>query len=188
MEVRATTVLEVLYPDIYVDSVLDIPVEQLRSRNVTSYILDLDNTMTEWNSSIVTPAMVVWIKGIKEQGGKTCIVSNNSEKRVVGVAEALEIPYVCRAGKPRRRAFQRALAKLEAVPRETAVVGDQVFTDILGGNLMGMVTILVSPINKREFLGTRVMRQVEKLVLIRIKARAAEGQWPSFPSDPHEPG
>lgn len=163
--------LKLFYPDIYVNSLVDIPVERLREKHITSYIMDLDNTVTEWNSNHLTDEVTEWVRALKEGGCKACIVSNNKEKRVAAVAGALEIPYVCRAGKPFRRAFRRALTQLGAAHNETAVVGDQIFTDILGGNLMGMVTILVNPINKREFLGTRVMsRNLEKLILGRIKA------------------
>jgi len=56
-------------------------------------------------------------------------------------------------------------------PSQVAVVGDQVFTDILGGNRLGLYTILVCPLNKKEFIGTRVVRQVEKAVLNRLKRK-----------------
>ena len=58
---------------------------------------------------------------------------------------------------------------------ETAVIGDQVFTDILGGNRMGLFTILVVPINKREFIGTRVMRKFEIMVLREIRKAIERG-------------
>ncbi|NLU49896.1 MAG: YqeG family HAD IIIA-type phosphatase [Syntrophomonadaceae bacterium] len=178
---------KIFYPDIYVDSVLDIPLDCLRNTNITSLILDLDNTITEWNSNRLAPEIAAWISDTKNKGFKVCIVSNNNEKRVLGVAEVLDIPCVCRAGKPLARAFRRALAKLGATPHETAMVGDQIFTDILGGNLMGMITILVSPINKREFMGTRIMRQVEKLVLTRLPTRMEKDR-PYPPSGPGKPG
>lgn len=164
--------LKLLSPDMFVNSILEVPAEKLARENITAYILDLDNTVTEWNSNRLTAETVSWFKGIKELGCRACIVSNNKEARVQAVAEILEIPYVYRAGKPLRRAFYRALEHLKTVPAQTSVIGDQIFTDILGGNLMGMFTILVAPINKREFLGTRVVtRQVEKLVLKSIKSR-----------------
>ena len=156
---------KILHPDMCVNSVLDIPVEELRQNRITSFILDLDNTMTEWNSNEVRPELIAWVDKLKETGGKACIVSNNKESRVKAVAHILDIPYVCRAGKPLRRAFRRALEQVGSLPEETSVVGDQVFTDVLGGNLMGMLTILVSPLNPREFFGTRIfLRNLERLV------------------------
>jgi HAD superfamily phosphatase (TIGR01668 family) len=148
---------------------MDIPLESLRRKKIASFILDLDNTVTEWNSNHLSPEIRGWVKKVKGAGGKACIVSNNSDQRVRGVAQVLDIPYVCRAGKPRRRAFRRALELMGTGPDQTAVVGDQIFTDILGGNRMGMVTILVTPLAKREFLGTRITRQLERLVLKRLK-------------------
>lgn len=156
---------KILHPDMCVDSVLDIPVEELRQKNITSFILDLDNTMTEWNSNQVRPEIVAWVGKLKEMGCKACIVSNNKESRVKAVAHLLDVPYVCRAGKPLRRAFRKALEQLDSSASQTSVVGDQIFTDVLGGNLMGMLTILVSPLNPREFVGTRLfLRNLEKLV------------------------
>ena len=80
-----------------------------------------------------------------------------------------------KAGKPRRRAFLRALEVMGSSAEETAVIGDQVFTDILGGNRMGLFTILVVPINKREFIGTRVMRKFEIMVLREIRKAIERG-------------
>ncbi len=167
---------KILHPDICVDSVLDIPLEELERRGITSFILDLDNTMTEWNNNEVKPEIIAWVDKLKKTGAKACIVSNNKESRVRAVAQVLDVPYVCRAGKPLGRAFRRALDKLGSRPEETSVVGDQVFTDVLGGNLMGMLTILVSPLNPREFIGTRLfLRSLERLVR-RSKMREREGE------------
>ena len=167
---------KILCPDICVDSVLDIPLEELGQKGITSFILDLDNTMTEWNSNELRPEITAWVAKLKELGVKACIVSNNKESRVKAVAHVLDIPYVCRAGKPLGRAFRRALEQLGSSPEETSVVGDQVFTDVLGGNLMGMLTILVSPLNPREFIGTRLfLRNLERLVR-RSKIKSGAGK------------
>lgn len=141
----------------------DIPLALLKARGIRGLIIDLDNTVTEWGRATLDRGVRRWFADLKEQGIKACLVSNNRSNRVKKVADALGIPGISRAGKPRRRAFRQAMAVMDTEAGGTAVIGDQVFTDILGGNRLGMYTILVMPINSREFIGTRMMRHVERI-------------------------
>ncbi len=100
-----------------------------------------------------------------------CFVSNNSDLRVKEIADLVDIPFVAWAKKPRRRSFRKAMALMATKPEQTAVVGDQIFTDILGGNRLGLFTVLVSPISRKEFVGTRLVRLLEKIILERNKRR-----------------
>lgn len=161
--------LKILYPDMYVNSLMEIPLEKLEILGKKAFILDLDNTVTEWNSNNIKEEIAEWFSLIKREGFKACILSNNREERVVAVAENLGIPYIHRAQKPRKGAFFRAADLMGVSGKQTVVIGDQVFTDVLGGNRAGLFTILVVPIAKREFLGTKISRIMEKLVLRRIK-------------------
>jgi HAD superfamily phosphatase (TIGR01668 family) len=81
----------------------------------------------------------------------------------------LKLPAVYNAAKPSRAAFRRALGFLGTAPEHTAVIGDQIFTDILGGNRMGLFTVLVVPMSTKEFIWTKFVRQVEKLILRKYK-------------------
>lgn len=161
--------LKKLYPKLYVPSLRDIPLRQFKEMGKKAFILDLDNTITEWNSSQVAEDVASWFIDVKEQGFKVCLVSNNSEQRVLKVAKSLGIPYVCKAGKPRRGAFYKALSLLQVAPEEAVVVGDQIFTDIWGGNRAGLDTVLVVPIARREFIGTKVSRFFEYFIIRRLK-------------------
>lgn len=162
-----------LYPCLYVNSLQEIPLKELKALEKRALILDLDNTVTEWNSNYIATEIAAWFANLQAQGFKACLLSNNTESRVAAVADSLGIPYVCRAQKPRRGAFYRALALLEVEAAETVVVGDQVFTDVLGGNRAGLYTILVSPLASREFMGTKMTRSLEFFVLRRIKKKVA---------------
>ncbi len=159
----------ILYPGLYVDSLLDIPLDELNNRGIKAFILDLDNTITEWNSNDVRFEVEEWFKLIKEQGYKACILSNNAERRIIQVADRLGIPFIHRARKPRRGSFLRAVALMEVNAAEAAVIGDQIFTDVLGGNRSGLFTILVKPLDKREFYGTKISRVMEIFVLRRLR-------------------
>lgn len=160
-----------LRPQLYVGSLLDIPLDKLRSRKIRAFIVDLDNTITEWNSRELRTEIASWFDSIKNQGFKACILSNNNEARIKEVAVRLGIPFIYRAKKPLRRSFRRALQIMSVNAGEAAVIGDQIFTDILGGNRAGLYTILVKPLARREFMGTKISRALELLVLryLRLK-------------------
>jgi HAD superfamily phosphatase (TIGR01668 family) len=106
-----------------------------------------------------------WLRRVQELGFRVCVISNGRPERVRRVGEALGLPAIAKAGKPSRSPFRNALTMMNATKERTAVVGDQVFTDVLGGRRMGLYTILVQPMARREFIGTRCVRQVEKLIL-----------------------
>jgi len=160
-----------LYPRLYVPALLDIPLEELGEKGIKAFILDLDNTITEWNNNSITEEVRQWFSQVKAAGFKACILSNNGEQRVLQVAKTLAIPYICRAQKPRRGGYYQAVARMEVKPEETAVIGDQIFTDVLGGNRAGLFTILVVPISSREFMGTKISRAMEYFVLRRLRKR-----------------
>lgn len=160
---------KLLYPDIYVDSILDIPLKKLQELNIKAFILDLDNTLTEWNSNDLRDEFIKWFEQINQLGFKACILSNNGEKRVLTVAQRLNIPFIFRAQKPRRKAFLRAVSLMKVKASETAVIGDQIFTDIMGGKRAGLFTILVVPIARREFIGTKISRLMEIFVLRKVR-------------------
>ena len=161
--------LKILYPDLYVDSLMDIPLQELKSSGKKAFILVLDNTVTEWNSNEIRAEVAQWFAQVKEQDFKACIISNNGAKRVEKVAHSLGIPFISRAGKPRRGSFRKAVSLMETIPEAAVVIGDQIFTDIMGGNRAGLFTILVVPIASREFLGTKISRALEYFVLKHIK-------------------
>lgn len=157
---------ELFKPTYQADSLDSIPMEMLKKEGIRGLIIDLDNTMTPWNDLEVGPKVTEWFQKVKEAGISPCIVSNNKRKqRVAIVAENLGIPFVYRATKPRAIAFRRGMKVLGTGISDTAVIGDQLFTDILGGNRLGLFTILVIPINDQEFIGTRFLRQMEKLLV-----------------------
>lgn len=161
--------MKILHPDLFVNSLLDIPLVTLREKQIEALIFDLDNTVTEWNSHLLRDDVARWFEMLRAQGFKACILSNNGEERVIKVARLLDIPYVHRAQKPRRVGFEKALALMEVSASQTAVVGDQIFTDIWGGNRAGLYTILVQPLAWREFMGTKISRMAEYFVLRKIK-------------------
>ncbi|MHB8124029.1 MAG: YqeG family HAD IIIA-type phosphatase [Desulfitobacteriaceae bacterium] len=157
---------ELFRPTLQAKSLDGISIERLVSEGIRGLIIDLDNTMTPWNDLEVGPRVSRWFSELQAAGIQSCVVSNNKHRRRVAVvAEKLGIPFVFRATKPRGKAFRAGMKILKTGPKDTAVIGDQIFTDILGGNRLGLYTILVLPISDHEFVGTRFLRQMEKLLV-----------------------
>ena len=161
-----------LLPREYVGSVQEIDPRRLFDMGLRAVLVDLDNTLVEWTRSDLEPEVEDWVREALWAGLKVCIVSNTRhEERIAGIARTLGIPYVLRARKPRRGAFRRAMALLGSGTADTAVVGDQVFTDVLGGNRLDVYTILCVPMPGREYPGMRLLRGIERLVLRRLVGR-----------------
>ncbi|HAG07627.1 MAG: HAD superfamily (Subfamily IIIA) phosphatase, TIGR01668 [Clostridia bacterium 62_21] len=164
--------LDLLYPRLYVPSLFDIDLGALQKKGINSLILDLDNTIMPRGARRIEQEVEAWLRRVREKGFRLCIVTNNRDRSVPELTQRLEIPVIIRAVKPRRKPFVRALELMDATGRETAVVGDQIFTDVLGGNRLGLYTILVDPLGGKEFIGTRfISRPLERLLLPRIKRR-----------------
>jgi HAD superfamily phosphatase (TIGR01668 family) len=167
--------LSILYPDLYLTDIFKIPLEQLAAKGKRAMIFDLDNTLTPWNSAELKEEVIRWFAEIQALGFAVCILSNNHAQRIRNVAERLQIPFVCRGKKPLKKGYLEAMQVLHTSPGDTVMVGDQIFTDILGGNRLGLYTILVQPMDHKEYWGTKITRQFEALVLKKL-CRASPGE------------
>lgn len=162
---------KLLFPNQHLNSIFELDPQELHSLGVKGVIADMDNTLVPWNDRSVPPRLARWLAGLKEEGFRLCIVSNNTAEKGAELARELDIPAFWYAIKPRRRAFRKALREMELPAEEVAVIGDQIFTDVLGGNRMGLYTILVTPISDKEFIWTKMMRQFERVVLNYLKRK-----------------
>lgn len=154
-----------LSPDYYLKSVHDIDLNELRSRGVDTLLIDLDNTLLPRDSGEVPSALLEWIRNVLAQDLKICLVSNNWHTRVSMVAAEMGVPLVAKAVKPLPFAFLRALRKVDSRRQNAVVVGDQLFTDVLGGKLLGMATVMVLPLSASDLPHTLALRRVERVVL-----------------------
>ncbi len=152
-----------LLPDQSLKNIFEIDVDHLEKQGIKGIITDMDNTLVPWSDRAVYPRLADWFSDLKRRGFKLIIVSNNSRDRGGQLARELDIPAIWYAIKPRRRAFRKALDLMQLKPGEVAVVGDQIFTDVLGGNRLGLYTIHVQPISEKEFIWTKLMRMLERL-------------------------
>lgn len=160
-------------PSLRAGSVLEITPGWLAGRGIRALILDLDNTLVPWHGREVAPEIEAWVRSMHHAEIQLCIVSNTHRPgRLKELAALLGVQFVPSGGKPRRRGFFRAMEAMGSTAEETAVIGDQVMTDVWGGNRAGLLTILVEPLSRIEFIGTRVVsRSVERLLLQLLERR-----------------
>lgn len=159
--------LNKLYPREFRKTIYDIDLDALKRAGVAGLVVDLDNTIIARNSVEVPAKLKEWVGSAKALGFKVCILSNNWHARVSKVASQLDLPLVARAVKPRKKAFTMAMRAIGTTAPTTAVIGDQMFTDIFGGNIAGSYTILVVPISKEEAPHTKVLRKLERVLMDR---------------------
>jgi uncharacterized protein len=158
-------VLKKFLPDEHVKSILDIHPEDLKKRGIKGIITDLDNTLVEWDRPSATPELVKWFEQIKKNNILVTIVSNNNELRVKEFSDPLQIPFIFRARKPMVRAFNKALSQMGIKKEEAVVIGDQLLTDVLGGNRSGFHTILVVPVAQTDGFFTKFNRFTERRIM-----------------------
>ena len=155
--------MDLLTPHVRVAALTDLSLSWLRSLGITGLLFDLDNTILGYRESTPTQAMQAWIRRAQEDGFKVCLLSNARNKRLSIHANILQISMVGAAQKPRRRALRKALSLMGLTPSETAMIGDQVFTDVLVGNRLGLFTVLVTPIAQRDgWLWMPAIRKLER--------------------------
>ncbi len=146
-------------------SVLEIQVERLRALGIRGLLLDLDCTLKDYEASDLREEVHAWVGGLLTAGFRACLLSNGRPARVGRFAERLGIPFVAKAYKPFPFGCRRGVRKLGLRRHEVAMVGDQLFADVLAGRLAGTYTILVHPTSPVEPWFTRIKRPLERRVL-----------------------
>ncbi len=156
-------------PTYVLKSVTDISLEYLNEKNINGLILDLDNTLTTHNNPQPADKVTDWISDMKNNGIKMMIVSNNRAERVIPFAQNLGLDFVPNGRKPLATGFIKA-QQLMAIPfSEIAIVGDQIFTDVLGANLKRVRTIYVHPIELESGFFFKIKRFLEKPFIRNLK-------------------
>ena len=154
--------LRLVTPHLCVESVLDLDVDRLRSLGIQALLLDVDCTLKRYRQELPDESIVGWVASVRAGGVGVCLFSNGRGRRIQRVAERLGVPFVAKACKPLPLRCPAALRCLGARRDRAAVVGDQIFADILAGRLAGLFTILVRPIHpEEEPWFTRLKRPLE---------------------------
>jgi len=156
-------------PGIYVNSVTELDLNELKRRGFSSILLDLDNTIVPWGEDTLIPDLEGWMARAFSMGFKACIVSNSSPRRAARISKKLDIPFICPALKPLRRSFFKALRLIGGETAGAVMIGDQIFTDVFGANRAGIFSVLVKPVHSKELFTTRIVRRFEKSLIKLLK-------------------
>lgn len=139
-----------LLPKLMTDELTDLTPELLRSRRIRLLMMDFDNTIVPYTTDVPTRKMADWIAEMNASDIQLCVVSNSRNDRVKIFCEKYGIPCITRAKKPGTRGIRECLSKFGIPTREAALVGDQIYTDTLGGNFAGVTSILVRAIDNHN--------------------------------------
>jgi HAD superfamily phosphatase (TIGR01668 family) len=155
----------ILRPKLVVDAVHDVTPALLDGHGLRAVMVDLDDTLVASGADVCDPRFRQWVASLQEAGIPLLILSNGKRERVARWSRELGVQGLPLVGKPFMFAFHKGLALLGSEPAETAMVGDQLFTDVLGANLLGLTSILVTPLTPGGLMHTRAIRHIEKLIL-----------------------
>lgn len=163
--------MAILRPTALKRRVMDLTPEFLSGLGVRALLLDVDNTIASYTSHQPIPGAVEWAKAMSEAGFRVVIVSNNFQKRVAPFAARFGLGFISFAMKPLPFGYLKACSLLRVKRRECAIIGDQIFTDVVGANLCGMRSVLLEPIEPEEGFTFKARRFFEKGLRKRFRAR-----------------
>lgn len=157
--------MKLFVPEFCFSSVTEITPEFLQQNQIKALVLDVDNTLTTHGNPVPGKGVLAWLNQMRKADIPMMIVSNNSERRVKPFADLLGLDYVARGCKPLTIGMTRACKKFGLAPQQVAIVGDQLFTDILGGKWKGMRSILTEPLHLEDGPFFRFKRGLEKRLM-----------------------
>jgi uncharacterized protein len=166
--------LQLLTPKTRLENVFQISPQWLNERGLKGLVLDIDNTLAPTNQIGNKNRIRTWLKPFKTANVPIRVVSNGRPRRILEFCTLFDLEHVgvlgsSMAAKPIPNAFRRACLELELAPALVAMVGDQIFTDVLGANLTGMHSVLVKPLTEKAMPHTKLIRKLEGLVLARLE-------------------
>ena len=152
-----------LKPHFIINTITDITVDFLRENNIEVLLLDVDNTLSvAHKNKTLRSGVKEWLERIQKSGIKLIVLSNAKAKRAKAFAKSIGLDAVGLAAKPLPFGYLKAVKNLNESKRTTAVVGDQIFTDVFGGRLAGIKTILVTDITPEQTLSFKIRRKIEQ--------------------------
>lgn len=157
--------LKKFFPSEYADSIRQIDYKKLYQEGYRGILFDIDNTLVPYDIEHPDQEIIDLFENIKKMGFKIALVSNNNKVRVTTFNEKLKVFAIHKALKPMTRNLKRAMQAIKTNKGNTVLIGDQIFTDIYGGNRIKIKTILVVPIAEKEEWITKIKRKTEKKII-----------------------
>lgn len=167
--------MRLLRPYRYCGDVTAIDLDELAAGGVRGLLVDLDNTLLPRDTGVMPPAAREWVAHARTRFA-ICLVSNNWHEPVHVVARDLDLPLVARAVKPLPFALLAGMRRIGVRRRECAIIGDQLFTDVLGGNVLGVRTVLVRPLSTTDLWHTLLLRKLEARIMRGMVVDGGKGE------------
>ncbi len=152
-----------LKPHIKLNRITDITLSLLQDNNIKGLILDVDNTLSTHHGEVLLDGLKDWLQLMSENNIELIVLSNSKEKRVRPFAEKIGLKYFSLGLKPLPFGYWKSVKRLGTGLKQTAIVGDQLFTDSLGGHLAGVKTIILNPIQEETMTSFKIRRKLEKI-------------------------
>lgn len=156
-------------PTVKLHGITDITVELLKENDIRALLLDVDNTMSTHHGTVLTEGLMEWIARMQAGGIKLMVLSNSKRFRIEPFAKRIGLPFISLGCKPLPTGYLRGVKALGEKRKNVAIVGDQIFTDILGGNIVGVKSILLTPIKLEDGWSFKLRRRLEKKLYKRYK-------------------
>ena len=145
--------------------ITDIDLNFLKDNNIETLLLDVDNTLSTHHGTVLVEGLTDWLETMQSNGITLIVVSNSKHWRIEPFAGKLGLPFVSLACKPLPKGYRKAVKMVNADKKTTAIIGDQIFTDVLGANLYGIRSLLVRPVKLEDGWSFKVRRYFEKKLL-----------------------
>lgn len=160
--------MEKYIPDIYQKSIFILDYNKLLTRGIKCLLFDLDNTIVPVKTKLPTQKVSKLFSELKEMGFKVIIFSNSGKRRLKPFKEKLNVDCAASCHKPSPKKFLQIMKEFDFSVSEIAIIGDQIMTDVVGGNNMGITTILVNPLSKIDLIWTKFNRFREKKIIRKL--------------------
>lgn len=163
--------MEKYVPDMYQKSIYAIDYNKLKSRGIKCLLFDLDNTIVPIKIKTPSDKIKELFSNLKEMGFKVILFSNSPKSRLKPFKDELQVDCSASSKKPNPKKFLQVLNIYGFGVSEVAIIGDEILTDIVGGNKIGITTILVNPIGKKDFFLARIRRRIEKRIMKKLRKK-----------------
>lgn len=163
--------LKLFAPKKYIKDFRHVDIETLKKENIKLIICDIDNTLVAHDEKHPNSDVYAFVKSVKDSGMKMCLISNNSLERVETFAKDLNLDTFPNARKPLKKTYKKIISTYGIKANEIASIGDQLLTDVFGGNRMGIYTILTIPLYQKDLIWTKINRTLENIVFHLLQWR-----------------
>lgn len=155
-------------PDMYKKDIFSIDYKKLKENGIKCLLFDLDNTISPAKEKVLCNKTKKLFDTLKKDF-KLILFSNNFEKRVREFSSFYDVEFEYLSLKPLSHKYKKILRENNYKPSLVAAIGDQIVTDIYGGNKAGVITILVDPISEIDEKETFINRKIEKMIFKKFE-------------------